>query len=318
WSSATGIHLSLDADSASQWDINDLTLESNERVAPEGFKTFVFPITAKVETGIYSLRFVLKRNGKPVSDKSLAHKVVVETRANRVELVSQLMPNTMNAGQKYNIVVQYKNNGTVNWTRKHGYQLGLKINNKLWKMKRIRLKKNEVIAPGSVATFQFELTAPNKAGLHKIQWQMQKWNRWFGEPAPIQQIKVVESSSQTGAEFVYQEIKGLKHDGNQLYAIINRGDIIPVNLTFKNTGKENWTEGHYSLISQNPANNMLWSLDRIELKPTEVIKPGQIKAFNFKIMAPLEPGIYHFQWQMVKGFNQWIGERSEDIAVTVK
>lgn len=317
WTSTSGISLALTQESNKDWNISAIALDSNDRIKPGEFKSFVFPITATTNTGVYTMQFVIAKNGKPIGPESLATNVVVETRTNRVGFISQLMPNTMNAGQKYSIVVQFKNEGTVNWTRKGGYQIGLKSKSKTWNVKRVRLNENDIIAPGTIATFRFDLVAPDEPGIHNIQWQMQRWNDWFGEPAPMQQITVVESGSNTGAEFVYQDIEGLKQ-GNQLFAIVKRGDIIPVNITFKNTSDEAWTEGHYSLNSQNPPNNLTWSVDRIDLKPNEVIKPGQIKAFNFKIMAPLEPGIYHFQWQMVKGFNTWIGEKTEDIVVTVK
>lgn len=316
WNSSSGIRLTLTRGSKKAWKISPISLEGKS-IKPGEFKTFKFPVEAASNTGVYTLQFIVSKNGKQISQKSLAKNIVVETRSNRVSFISQLMPNTMNAGQKYSIVVQFKNEGTVNWTRKNGYQIGLKSKNKKWSIKRVRLSKSDIISPGTVATFRFDMEAPNDPGIHKIQWQMQRWNKWFGEPAPLQQIVVVESGSHTGAEFVYQNIEGLKQS-NQLFTIVNRGDIVPVNITFKNTSKETWTQGHYSLNSQNPSNNLTWSVDRIELKDNEVIKPGQIKAFNFKIIAPLEPGIYHFQWQMVKGFNQWIGERSEDVVITVK
>lgn len=317
WNSSSGISIGLTRNTNSEWKADSFKIASDSTIKSGKSKTFNFPLKAISQTGVYSLQFELRRNGKSLGQKSLTKNIVIETRSNRVDVISQLMPNTMNAGEKYAIVVQLRNDGTVNWSRRDGYKLGLKSRRSSWNTTTFALAKNEVIAPGAIATFRFELEAPKEPGIYDIQWQMKRGRKWFGEPTPKQSINVIESSSITGAEFVYQRVPGLKQ-GNQAYAIVNRGDIVSVNVTFKNTSDEAWTQGHYSLISQNPPNNLNWSVDRIELKTNETIRPGQIKAFNFNLMAPLKPGIYNFQWQMVKGFNDWIGEKSENIVITVK
>lgn len=316
WTSTSGISLSLTSDTHKNWDLASVDLNSGP-IKPGDSKIFVFPVAALINTGVYTLKFKIEKDGKQIGPDSLPTKVVVETRSNRVGFISQLMPDNMNAGQKYQIVVQFRNEGTHNWTRNSGYQLGLKSNVKQWNDFVVNLSSNDNIAPNTIATFRFDFYAPNKPGLYNVQWQMKHGSKWIGEPAPMQQVNVVESNSRSGAEFVYQHIKGL-NESNGLFTVVERGEIIPVNVTFKNTSEENWTAGRYSLNAQNPPNNMTWSVDRIDLKDNEVIKPGQIKAFNFKIIAPLEPGIYQFQWQMVKGFNDWIGEKSENISITVK
>lgn len=317
WNRGSNISLGLTSDTNKDWRASSIAIARDETIKPDETKTVTFLLNSVPQTGVYSLQFELRRDGKPFGQKSLVKNVVVETRSNRVDFISQLLPNTMNAGQKYSIVVQLRNEGTVNWTRDKGYKLGLKSSRNIWSVTEILLDKKDVIAPGETATFRIDLQAPNEPGIYDIQWQMQRWSKWFGEPTPKQQVAVSESSSLTGAEFVYQRIPELKQ-GNKPYAIVERGAIVSVNVTFKNTSDEVWTEGRYSLNSQNPPNNLTWSVDRIDLKPGENIRPGQIKAFNFKVIAPLKPGIYHFQWQMVQGFNTWIGEKSEDVVITVK
>ena len=100
-------------------------------------------------------------------------------------------------------------------------------------------------------------------------------------------------------------------------SIMVSGKGYPVSLSVKNTGSENWSAGKvYRLGSKNPQDNNFWR-GRINLDPGEIIGPGQTKIFNFKVMAPKEPGIYNFQWKMLEENVEWFGDQSENVEVTV-
>jgi len=317
WSQKNNIVLMGTKNSNKIWAIDPIGLNKNELVKPGESKQYKFRIRSARSAGIYSLQFEMRQNGKPFGEKSKVANIVVETRSNRVKFISQLMPNSMVGGQEYSIAVQFKNNGSSVWTRENGYKLGNKSEKNVWDLSVVKLSSSDIIPPGEIATFRFKLKAPEKPGVYPVQWQMKKGRRWFGEPTPAQQVIVKQSNSSKGAEFVYQKIPGLKQS-NQAFSIFEIGNIYPVTLTFKNTSDKNWTKGRFSLHPQNPKGNMHWSVDRIELKKNEIVKPGEMKTFNFKVIAPLQPGIYNFQWQMVEGFNSVIGEKSENISVTVK
>lgn len=317
WSSRSDITLEATEVSSRSWGISPVRLNEADFIKPGQTKTFVFNIDSPSGTGIYDLQFQLKRSGQAFGEASKKMDIVLETPNNRVKFISQLLPDTMNTGQEYTIVVQYKNNGSSTWDSSDGYRLGMLQGSNTWNQSQISLDKNAVVATGNIATFRFTVQAPETPGIYPMQWQMQIGRRWFGEPTPLQNIKVMESASSSGAEFVYQDIPGLQKIG-ELYTIFERGNVYPVTITFKNTSEEPWTEGHFSLNAQNPANSLTWSVDRVDLKKNEVIKPGQIKTFSFKVIAPLTPGIYNFQWQMVMGFNSWVGEKSENVSITVR
>jgi len=317
WNSSHQLNLVSTGNAKNAWKYSGGRLGEAERIAPGDSKTFNVKITAPGRTGIYGLQFQVLQGSNTISSNSKTKMIVVETRVNRVKFISQLLPEKMETNQTNAIVIQFRNNGSSTWTRKSNYKLGLKSRKGIWNESTIRMDKNLVVPPGEIATFQFNLKSPNKAGVYPIQWQMKKGNRWFGEPTPELKIDVSEAKSSSGAEFIYQDIPGIQKMG-KLFTVMNRGDIYPVTVTFKNTSKEKWSPGRVALGAQNPASSLTWSLDRIDLKPNESIKPGGIKSFSFKIIAPLQPGIYNFQWQMMKGFNQWIGEKSENVSVTVK
>lgn len=316
WQASDRIEMAVSGATNDSWGLSPVSLQGRE-VKPGDDTVFSFPVKAVSRTGIFSLQFEMHKAGNVFGSRSETLNIVVETKTNRVKFISQLLPNTMNAGQDYNIVVQFKNNGSVTWTRDSGYQLGLQAPKGIWNITRVQLSSTDEIKPGDTATFRFELKAPETPGTYPVEWQMKVGNRFFGESAPTQKIEVTESQSNSGAEFVYQKVPGLQKS-NQQYAIFELGEVYPVTLTFKNTSETTWTAGHYALVAQNPASNMNWSIDRVDLKNSDVIKPGEIKTFNFKVIAPLKPGIYDFQWQMVQGFNTFFGEKSDVISITVK
>jgi hypothetical protein len=90
------------------------------------------------------------------------------------------------------------------------------------------------------------------------------------------------------------------------------GETISVSVIMKNTGTSTWTsEGGYKLGSQNPEDNMAWSLNRVGLNEGDSINPGEEKTFIFDITVPGEDGIYYFQWQMIQENVGWFGSKTD-------
>ncbi len=317
WTKKSKITLAATSKTNSLWKIPHAELSKNEKVQPGDTKKFKMPIKALSRAGIFSLQFEMQKGNIAFGKKSKTHNIIVETRSNRVKFISQLLPNTMATGKTYPTVVQFKNNGTSTWSASSRYRLRLISKRNIWNVTHIPLNKKDIIPPGKIATFQVKLTAPNKPGNYPIQWRLQKGNTFFGEPTPAQKVRVTQNKAGEHAEFIYQNIPGLNKSG-KLFSVLNAGTVYPVTLTFKNNSEKTWKYGSVSLRAKNQKNNMTWSVDRIELNKNESIKPGGLKTFNFNIISPLSPGIYYFQWQMMEGAHKNIGEKSENITVTVK
>jgi hypothetical protein len=107
---------------------------------------------------------------------------------NAAQYVSDTIPETMNAGQKYNASVTLKNTGDTTWSEKELYRLGIVGDRDLFtKQGRIFLK-NPVL-PGETCSFDIELTAVDYNGVYFTNWRMvQDAVEWFGEPATKQII----------------------------------------------------------------------------------------------------------------------------------
>lgn len=117
------------------------------------------------------------------------------------------------------------------------------------------------------------------------------------------------------------------------------GQTVSVSVTMRNTGTTTW-----SCCTTNPSpppgesgdhiNNSFgyklgtislaedqvvfqrWGILRIPPVPTTVL-PGQEAIFNFNITAPLTPGDYNFQWQMLQEHLWRFGQTTPNVIVTV-
>ena len=100
-------------------------------------------------------------------------------------------------------------------------------------------------------------------------------------------------------------------------AFMDAGNTYLVSVTMRNNGSNTWTQADgYRLGSQNPQDNWIWGLNRVQL-PASVSPGGQV-TFNFFVTAPYNAGTYNFQWRMVKEFVEWFGDPTPNIVIAVQ
>jgi len=75
-------------------------------------------------------------------------------------------------------------------------------------------------------------------------------------------------------------------------------------IKLKNTGTSIWYNDSYKLGSS----NQTWGKYRVNLNSQEIVLPGSTKTFSFALTAPSSPGIYNFQWRMIRGAEEWFGD----------
>ena len=109
------------------------------------------------------------------------------TLSNVATFISQSVPATMVAGQKYTVSITMRNDGTATWSRDgaNPYRLGSQPQDtQLWVATRAILPAANV-TPGGLATFSFQVTAPSTPGTYDFQWRMlQELVQWFGPATP--------------------------------------------------------------------------------------------------------------------------------------
>ena len=232
-----------------------------------------------------------------------------QAQVNNAAFVSQAVPATMVAGQRYNFAVTMLNNGSTTWTAGEDYRLGAQSpsDNTNWTTT-ARVLLDAPISPGQQATFNFTVVAPSTASTVDFQWRMvREYVEWFGEASANTAVTIGTAPALTdSANFVSQSV----------VASMTPGSGHNVSITFKNTGGTTWTgaEG-YRLGTQNPGDNLTWALNRVT--PDTAVAPGQQYTFQFAIKAPANASTYNFQWRMVKEYVAWFGAFTDNVAVTV-
>lgn len=299
------------------WSVQQVDLDAS--VAPGQTATFKFRVTAPSQSGSHDFQWQMQRNDRFFGPPSPLHRIVVESGSNRVKFIGQVVPSAMDAGGEYTVMVQFKNLGKTSMSGAAGYQLVAQspANNKTWGVDRVKLE-GDPVGPGEVASVRFKIKAPVNAGTYDFQWQLYHDKLgFFGERTPNQRVIVGGSGRGHDAEFVMQELPGLVN-GPVPYAVMKPGQNFHVKLLFKNVGTLPWKSGTHRLTSQKPRNNLNWYIDRVELGPKDEIKPGEFKSFTFTAVAPTQPGIYDFEWQMQEDGIGWFGAASQTVKITVR
>ena len=231
--------------------------------------------------------------------------------SNNAAFVSQNVPGTMIAGQRYSVSVTMKNTGTSTWSAANGYGLGL--NNPRdgtpWGTSRAALTAS--VAPGAQHTFTYNVTAPATPGTYNFQWKM-LWEgiEWFGDSAPNLAVNVTAPPLVNDNWYVSQFIS------QSVPTAMTSGQTYSVSVTMKNMGAATWSAANnYKLGAQNPQDNTTWGISRVEL--TASVAPGAQHTFTYNVTAPATLGTQNFQWGMIREGTGWFGANTPNTAVNV-
>jgi hypothetical protein len=228
--------------------------------------------------------------------------------------VSQTVPDNLAAGQTYNLIVTFENNGTNPWTP-NDYRLKiLTVDAKpinIWGIDEIPLA--QTVEVGHSISFEIKITAPRTEGSYVFETQMTRSGNYFGEASKRLYVTVAfgQSTSEivNSAAFVEQSVPKVLETGRQYKVMV----------AMSNTGKTAWSPGSYRLVMLDPSGNafhssILWSVTGIDL--TETIAPGSSKVFNFDL-TPYAAGNYTLQWRMWSSNGGLFGDASNPETVTV-
>jgi hypothetical protein len=99
-------------------------------------------------------------------------------------------------------------------------------------------------------------------------------------------------------------------------ANVQPGQPFNVNIKWNNTGTRAWNgSGGFRLGSQNPANNVVWGGNIVQLLGY-IVQPGEALDLTFTAFAPLAAGKYNFQWQCVQD-DVFFGQVSSNVSIQV-
>ena len=292
------------------WGTNRVYMDPYASVAPNQSYAFTFTITAPLTPGSYNFQWRMIQETSTGWFGPTSTNVVIRVIPDDSQFVNQSVPNlTMVAGTTQSVWVRFTNTGTSTWTRAGSYKLGSQNpqDNVNWGTSRVYMDPSASVPRGATYTFVFTITAPSTLGDYDFQWRMiqETSTGWFGSSTPSVRIHIVSNS----ATFLWQSVP----------ARMMAGSSQLVSITFQNTGTSTWTwSGSYNLGSQNPRDNTVWGTGRAYMDSAASIAPGQKYTFRFGINAPLTPGVYSFQWQMLQEGIAWFGQPSSPLTIDVR
>jgi hypothetical protein len=256
--------------------------------------------------GMLATREVYVDFGKPLGKSPLASSAVLD---NSIFVSQTGPPSAMTPGQAATVSLTFTNTGTTTWlVGTYSLHSQNPVDNTNWGVFQVAL--GAPVAPAGSVTFTFGITAPLVAGTYNFQWQMKHDGvALFGALSGL--IVVVVSGAIVPADnaaFVSQV---------GVPATMAPGATANITLTMNNNGGTTWTvAGLYKLGSSNPQNNGTWGFSRAPLPSTTL--PAANAVVMFVITAPLTPGTYNFQWQMVNdSVPNYFGASSPNVSILV-
>ena len=220
----------------------------------------------------------------PFGEPSPPHSIVVTPSANNAQYVTESqIPTSVGPGTTFGATLAMKNLGSATWDFNYSLLSENPEANIVWGFRSMPLSGS---APqGTTAQFTGTFKAPMVAGIYHFQWRMSQNGISFGQRTPDILVRVTDNASQ------YISRNGPIN--------IDAGTDFWLQYTMKNTGTTSWTVGGgYSMMSLNPANNIVWGRNRLYSPSGVTISPGSMGTFTGLCTAPIVPGAYTMQWQV--------------------
>lgn len=94
------------------------------------------------------------------------------------------------------------------------------------------------------------------------------------------------------------------------------GEPTQAEITLLNTGSSVWSpELGFLLGAQSPRDNRTFRDGRVPLEAR--VPAGKAYTFRFPFAAPRQPGVYTFQWRMLREHVEWFGDRTPPVRIVV-
>jgi hypothetical protein len=171
-------------------------------ISPGQLLDATFTMTAPAAPGTYNFQWQLYQDGGALFYGQMSTNVAIQvgtvTTTDNAGFVSQSVPASMVAGVTYPVSVTMTNSGTTTWAA-GTYYLGSQNpqGNSTWGLNRANL--SSPTAPGSPATFTFNVLAPSTPGTYNFQWRMANASGSFGNASTNVAVNVTAPPSRKAA-----------------------------------------------------------------------------------------------------------------------
>ncbi|MEX0988367.1 MAG: T9SS type A sorting domain-containing protein [Bacteroidales bacterium] len=168
-------------------------LAENEQQIPTTGKFVTLDIDGYKLPSDWYLRLTGEATKMLRGEINLTSTIPIVAYPDRSEFISQQVPTIMAPGATSTISVTLKNTGITNWTKSNNYKLIYSVDStqNTWGIAQVELEESEIIEPGELKTFVFEITAPSMEGVYPFQWSLfQQGKGWIDDASELQLINV--------------------------------------------------------------------------------------------------------------------------------
>jgi len=297
WSTSAGYSMmSINPLNNVTWGGNRIPIPASiPTVGPAGQVTFSKLCTAPATPGAYTMQWQMNKNGTPFGNPTTLVTINVYAAADNAQFVSQgALPSNVGPSTTYSITTAMKNVGTATWNSTYSL---VSIGTSDFGVAGV---PSGTVVPNTNASLTATFTAPATPGAYVFQWRMAHNGTKFGQATNAISITVSADAAQ------YLSRSGA--------VSVNVGSDFYATYSYKNTGTTSWTGAGGYYLSFLPANVPTWGATRINIPAT--IAPGAVFTNAALCTAPVTPGVYNMQWQMMKS-GVAFGDRTPVTSITV-
>ena len=282
WRDSTGYTMvTINPLNNTTWGGNSIHLPTNiAQVAPGASVTFARQCTAPITPGTYTMQWQMNHSGVLFGDPTPVITFTVFPAADNAQFLSVTsFPRSLAPGGTFSATFSMKNLGSATWNAAN-YSLSSVGTNNFG----VASIAAGAVATNGTGTFTGNFTAPATPGTYAFRFRMKHGTVAFGQSSPSVNIVVSADAAQyisrSGATSVFA--------GADFFAT----------YTMKNTGSTTWTAATGYSLSILPSTDTTWTANRINVPGS--IAPSSSLSNAALCTAPITPGTYTMQWQMMK------------------
>jgi hypothetical protein len=322
------------------------TLEETQ-VSPGGIGTFSFSVKTPDRTGVFNEHFRAVQEGvswmndigmylplrvqPPVYNWQHQGQAVYTNGSKTQQIIDGKIEN----GKQYHVVLKAKNSGNTVWQRGN-VRLGTSApgdrssgfcNNSWLSCNRPATLTEASVAPGSIGTFEFSITAPyslDGTRLSEYFRPLAEGKAWMNDLGMFYGFQAQSSdySWEYDGQGIYKDAaRTISADSNNL----QRNTTYYLRLRAKNIGGVAWKKNVLNFATSNPKDRSSVMRDSSwpsGNRPTTLkegsVDPGKIGTLEFSIKTPLEPGIYNEYFLPVADGIAWLEDVGQYWSLVVK
>ncbi|CAJ37572.1 hypothetical protein [Methanocella arvoryzae] len=257
--------------------------------------------TKRFTEGNYEIEAVAYDDLGMESEHAVSHFIVLFRYYVDARYVSDNLPVSVIAGDRYPCQMTFENTGNTPWVNAQGYTLA--SYGGAFGADTIPVPEGGVL-PSTSNVFSTVLQAPGQPGSYVVTYRMQGGGYgWFGD----------EMTKTIRVDPVVRDAKVVSVDipGEML-----EGDVYQAKITMRNTGTGTWyVDGtnHVDLgmINGNTGDAYKFTgKTSMPMSGVTEVRPGGEYTFQFQIKAP-GPGDYSLKFRMIAEDSVWFGEQAE-------